>query len=64
MTVEGHLVVDTLRSKKSSSALIVHNYKYQKRDDFQVAIQLFVVTTIEIYMRAKVVCEKRLNIEI
>ena len=34
-----------------------------KSDAFQVAIQLLVVTTREVYMRTQVVCAKRLNFE-
>ena len=39
------------------------NSKYRKSDAFQVAIQLLVVTTKEIYMRTQAVCVKRLNAE-
>ena len=37
--------------------------KHHKSDVFQVTIQLLVVTTKEIYMRAQAVCAKRLNVE-
>ena len=36
---------------------------YHKGDVFQVAIQLPVVTAMEIYMRIQAVCAKFLNVE-
>ena len=37
--------------------------KPHKKDAFQDAIQLLVVTTREMYMRTQAVCAKRLNVE-
>ena len=39
------------------------NSKHRKSDALQVAIQMFVVTTREIYMRTQAVSAKRLNVE-
>ena len=39
------------------------NSKYQRRDVFQVAKQLLVVITKEIYMQTQSVCAKRINDE-
>ena len=55
-TVYEHIVAAYLR-------FLLMNSKHHKNDAFQVAIQLLVVTTREIYMRTQVVCAKRLNIE-
>ena len=38
-------------------------YQCHKSDAVEVAIQLLVVTTKEIYMRTQAVCAKRLNVE-
>ena len=50
-TGDERIVADAFHSKKSSSALFT-NSKHHKSDVFYVAIQLLVVTTREIYMKA------------
>ena len=39
------------------------NSRHHNNDAFQVVIQLFVVTTREIYIRLEAVCAKGLNVK-
>ena len=50
--------------RKAYQRYMFMNTRYYKSDAFQVAIQLLVVTTREIYIRTQAVCAKRLNVEI
>ena len=49
--------------RRAHQRYLFMNSKHHKSDALQVAIQLLVVTTKEIYMRIQAMCAKRLNVE-
>ena len=49
--------------RRAHQRYLFMNRKHHKSDGFQVAIQLLVVTTKEIYMATQAVCAKGLNVD-